>query len=36
MKFYIDNRNRSTTDKETIGILTKHFYKVYNRKIMVD
>ena len=36
MKFYIENGVRSAIDKEIIGVLTKHFYKVYNRKTIVD
>ena len=36
MKFYIDNRKKSKTDKEIIGTLTKYFYKVYNRNTIVD
>ena len=36
MKFYMSNRKRSSTNKETIIVLTKYFYKVYNRSVEVD
>jgi len=32
----MDNGNKLITDKETISILTKHFYKVCNRDTIVD
>ena len=36
MKFKMKNSNFSTSNKETIIVLTEHFYHVYNRQISVD